>query len=193
MNQVTYKDLLNQLPGSWQEFKLKDFQKIVDVEVTEHDNSISSFVGADNTLKVISKLTDVALEQLEELPIYQVAQLSNKIGFISQLPEPDKKSSIKWKKLEEITYDDFITYQQLQSKALQHLPVLIKAYSKDAMTVEQIGELNMLDVYTGFFLLRKAVKKSVKRSLTSSTLQLIKQSAKEKVKKLFRFKVRTKK
>ena len=188
---IDYKKIYNQLPASWNELKLKDFQKVVDVEISERDEMLDSFIGTDNTLKLISKLTDTPVDRLEELPLFQVAYLSKKLEFISELPSMGKTSVIKWKNIEEISYNDYVTFQNLQHQPLQNLSTIIKAFSKNDMTEEQIGELGMEEIMTGFFLLQKVVKKYITNTKRSLIKKLIKQTIKEKIMKLQPFKQKT--
>lgn len=188
---IDYKKIYDLLPGNWNDFKLKDFQKVVDVEISEGDEMLSSFTGTDNILKVISKLTDTPLEELQQLPYFQAGYLSEKLNFLSELPKTGKTSVIQWKNVDEISYNDYVTFQNLQHQSLQNLSTIIKAFSKNDMTEEQIGELGMEEIMTGFFLLQKVVKKYITNTKRSLIKKLIKQTIQEKIKRLQPFKQKT--
>lgn len=184
MMEVTYKDLLKELPGSWSEFKLKDFMKTLDVAITDQDLETSSlFVGLDNSLKVISALCNVNVEDLESLPLWQIAELTNKLAFMADLPK-EGETSIKWKTMNEMSFNDFVTYKNAESKPLHSLPLIIQACSEAKLTEEQVQNLSMAEVHSGFFTLNKMLKRYARRSIISSSLLLMIQVTKLKAQKL---------
>lgn len=173
---VNYKDVQAMLPDSWEAMKLYHYKKILNVNIKESDkDGFNLFVGADNMLNVISALTDIPVEQFEELPAYQFAVLCNHLNYINELPKPDKKTSIRWKSVNEISYADFVIYQQSESNLLENVDLIIQAYSKNKYTSDVVNNLSMLDIYNGFFLLNKLTKKFIKRSILYSVKTLMKQ------------------
>lgn len=188
------KELIKQLPSSWSELTLKQYQQLSEVVISEEDeDEIQNLtIGQDNTLKVISMLTGVPIEQLEELPFHDLAVLASKLAFMQKPPEPAKKSSIQFKKVDEISYNDYITFLALAKEPFKNLHIIIKAFNKSNLTDEQIQELGMDDVMQGFQLLQRYVNKYMRRIIRCTALKLIKQTAVEKVKKLLHFKVRMK-
>jgi len=165
-------NILTLLPGSWDELKLKDFQKLLDVTIKETDEFEDMFVGMDNMLSVMSKLAGVEVKELEALPFASLQKLLTKLAFIQTEPAKKFKSSIKWKKLDEITYDDYVNYINLSKAPLQNLHAIIKTFSKTVFTEEDVLEMSMRDVHTGFFLLRKMLLKSIRRMYRQSAMAL---------------------
>lgn len=172
------ENLLKLLPGSWDELKLKDFLKIVDVVVKDTDDMDNLFVGLDNMVSVISVLTSVSVKELEEFQLESVNRLVSKISFIQNQPKP-AKTSIQWKKLEEISYNDYVFYISQSKDLLHNMPAIIKTFSKAELTEEQIKDLSMSEVHAGFFTLNKQLKKSTKSMLRQSLRALAKNKVKE--------------
>jgi hypothetical protein len=172
---MNHKDILNKLPSSWQEMKLRDYLKVTDLEISEDDDL---FNGVDNTLRVISALADVPVPTLEELPYPQIMDLAKHIEFISTLPKPTKDTKLQWKKVESIKYNDFVTFLALSKEPIQNLPTIIQTFSKKELSEEEVLDLDMVECYSGFFFLNKGLKKSFRRMIIYSSLKLIRQSVK---------------
>ena len=58
MNQ-DIKKVIELLPSNWSELKLHQFKKMLDLEVSEDGDFEGLFDGVDNTLKVLSVLTEI--------------------------------------------------------------------------------------------------------------------------------------
>jgi hypothetical protein len=165
---------------------LKDFLKLTDIAIEEEDEFDGMFVGVNNTIKVLSTLSNVPANEIEALPMHQMNKLAKKIEFTTALPKTDAKSKIIWKKLDEVTYGDFTTFQMLSKDPIPNLPVIIKAFSKDEITEEQVLDLDVETCFNGFFFLLNHVKVSTKNMITSTAKKYVMQRAKEKVRTLFK-------
>lgn len=172
------KEVYDKLPASWDELKLKSFLKLTDLQIEETDDFDGILVGVDNSLKVIATLADVTVEELEALPIREITKIANKIAFISELPVADK-SSIKWKAIDTVSFNDFIVFKTLAQEPIKNMPSIIKSFSKNELTDEQILDMSTTDAYAAFFLLLQSVKKSVRHMIASSSKTLLKQSLKQ--------------
>lgn len=162
MNKKEIEKILNKIPSSWDEMPFADFLLLVNVPIKETDEFDGLFVGTDNALKVLSILTGIKEGDLEELPGYVIQQLGSKLSFIVEDPKPKKESVFIWKKPEEITYSNFVTYQMFATNPFQNMPTIIGEYSKNGFTESEILQMSTTEVFTGFFLLDKQVKKSLK-------------------------------
>lgn len=135
---INTKELIEKLPGSWNELTLKQFQILTTIEVAEACNGNDLFVGCDNSLQVVAKLGDVTGDELEELPYNQVAEIMAKIEFIATPPNPQKQSTLSWKKFDEISYLAFVTYMHLSVEPFKNLHTIIKCFSSTKLTDEQV-------------------------------------------------------
>lgn len=181
-------ELIEQLPSNWSELKLKDYQKLVDVDITETTDDGAELVGVENSIKVLSVLLDVPVDDLESMPLQHLGKLSQKIAFINEPPQPLKTSRIKWKKPDEISYNDFVKFQQVQDKPVQNLSEIIKAFAKNELTDEEVLDLGMDEVNTGFFLLRKELRQftsNMKMHLVRKLIQKVAHQKWMKVKQVF--------
>lgn len=165
---INTKELTEQLPGSWDEMYLKDYMRLLDIQIKEHDPETDNlFVGVDNIIEVLSELTDISVDELESVPFHQIQPMVEKLSFILTPPEPLNQSTINWKKLEEITYDNFVTFLKLSADPLHNLPQIIKGLAKDKWTDEQIANMSVTEAHTGFFFLRKYLRKYLKHTVFS--------------------------
>jgi hypothetical protein len=111
--------------------------------------------------------------------------LGNKLSFMTKQPEPLKESVLEWKRLDEITYNDYVSFIQLQQNQMENLHLIIKLFTKNDLFEEQILALSVPEFVTGFFLFRKELKQYLKASIKSTRTKLIKQILKEKTKKVW--------
>ena len=184
----TFEQLNNELPKSWEEMTLKDFIKITAIVIEEDQEFDGLFTGVDNTIEVISLLTDTPTSYIESLPLYQVQALANKMAFMLELPIPTTKSMIEWKGVNEITYNDFVLYQNNVKTFYQNVPLIIQTFSKNKLTGDQINSMNMVEAYTGFFLLQSTVAKFILKTKLFLEKKAMKQLIKDKMKNLLTFK-----
>lgn len=176
MKEIT-KEILSKLPATWSELKFSDFIKLTSLEISDEEGSVTD--GIENSIKAISILTDVSIEELENLPLSDLQLLGNKLSFSDKLPEPKKTSNFKWKMPDEISYGDFILFSNWEKKNFEAMPTIIKAFNKEEFTEEQISNLPMIEIITGFFLLRKQLKKFINRTKFYLKVQLLKMKVKE--------------
>jgi hypothetical protein len=181
---LNVKELIERLPGSWSELTFAKYKTLLDLTIEEQDDFGGLFVGADNTIKILSRLTGASVEELEQLPLASIQQLSSRLSWMGEVPEAQKTSTIKWKELDKVTYNDYITYLQLSGEPLKHMTTIIKAFSTTELTEQEIDELSVQVVITGFQLLHQHVMKSMRRTAMSLLMKLPKQMVKGWVNKL---------
>jgi len=167
------ENLLKLLPGSWDELKLKDYLKLFKVKVKETDDIDNQFVDMDNLLGTLSALTGVPENELEQFPLESVNRLATKILFIHQLPV-DKKPKTRLKKIEELTYNDYVFFVSHAKDVWSVMPAIIKSFLKDDLTEEQINNFSMQEVHAIFFTLNKRLRKLTRSMLRHSRLALAK-------------------
>jgi|GEM_PF-6020814 len=170
---VNITQITNELPSEWSQLLFEDYLYIMN-NLTED--------GVSNQYMILNRLTGLELDVLHSIPYVYLNPMLNKIRFVYTLyvPTGKEKSTLNLKDYKEIVYDDFVTTIQSQN-LLTDLPTIIKVMSKDPLTIEQINKMNVKDLQEGFFLYRKKLKKSLKRSVHSMKRQILK----EKVMKFF--------
>jgi hypothetical protein len=176
------KEILSELPKSWNEVTLEQFQMLTSVGINE--DPMNPFNGIENTLAVVAVLTNVDKEALEELPMSELQLIAKHMAFITTPPQESKNSIIKWKKVNEVTYNDFVAALQLQEDIFTNMHKLIKLYSSNGYTEDEILKLPITEVHSGFFLFRKQLAKYYKDSIKYQKLLLVRLVIKDKFKKL---------
>ncbi|WP_428329036.1 hypothetical protein [Mucilaginibacter sp.] len=187
---MNYKEILQKLPGTWAELKLKDYIKLSPVIQEPEEDVLPDpdiftnqyLTELDKNVHIISLLTDVPVEEIEKLTMVQLDEAVNKISFISTAPE-QVKTQIKYKQFSELSYDNFITFQKLSldftpekilSSAINNLPLMLSVFSKDNLKEDYFLELSIPEIITGFFFVNLNIQKYLKRLVTSSYKQLMK-------------------
>lgn len=188
---MDYKQILNKLPGNWNELSLKTYIKLSPVlndsdkepELYNEDIFTEKLeADVDKNIQIISLLTDVPVEVL--LTGYTMNQFE---GFVSKLmflatPPVTGKPVINYITFDKLTYDGFITFNKMQrdlsdegilGSAINNLSTMLSIFSKDKLTPEQIENLSMPEVIAGFFTVAKNLEKSLKRSERSLLKQLM--------------------
>ena len=171
-----YEEIYNQLPRKWSDITLQQFQKLMKAKVSEDQDELN---GIYNTIEAIHQLTGVSHEEIEALSMLEVSALANKMEFLTQKMEfiDVKQCRIKWLKIEEISMDKYIQFIQTPDHMV-NLANFIKNFSTNGYTDEEIQELPIQEVMTGFFLFRKMLMKSIINS-AKLTHKRIKQLMKE--------------
>lgn len=182
IKEYSQKELLDKLPSSWDDFTFRDFKKLfaVDVRVEMGNDVEDMFVGIDNNIKVLSVLLDISEENLEVQELNVIMPLINKIGFMRYMPViNEKECSIKWKDFDTLTYNDYVILVKSMDKTNENMELIISAISTNRYKSEEVLDLSMTDIHTGFFLLRRCMKKYIRNTLPSlmrkAAIQLIKQ------------------
>ena len=161
------KEIIKNLPGSWHELKLFQYQKLTEILVHEgEEESENDLVenGILNRMEVIASLTGTSIETLQAMPMADLSPLFDKIKWLDTPPPVDERSKIKWKKINDITYNQYITFLQLQDDPLSKLHLILKDFSVNEMTEDEILNMPTDEVLSGFFLFKNQLKKSLKRS-----------------------------
>jgi hypothetical protein len=174
------EEIIELIPSGWDNMKLSTYLKFSDIIIKEDETDI--FNGFDNTLMIVSKITNIPFKELEKLPMGDVIKIGQKINYISNLPKV-KRSKLKWKELNEITYDDFITFLQVEEKTLSNIHTFIANFTKNKLTEEEVLNMSVEEVWSGFFLFKKKLMKSLNISIVLTKMKaiaLLKKEAKEK-------------
>lgn len=177
------KDILAKIPSSWKEVKIKDYIELGKIELDLSKEFNDVVTDTDNNLKVISIFTGVPVSELENFSMLEIGKMSEKLSFMESLPVVNKSSKINWKSVEEITYNDYVVFQQFGLDPYNNLHLIIPSFSKYKVSPDVVLEMNVEDVHTAFFLLRKTVKKSTNNMKRYLRIQLLKAKLKERMKK----------
>lgn len=166
------QELLNKLPSRWEDITLEQFQNLTETTIHEDGDILN---GIENSIGVLSQLLQKPIEELEELPIRDLAHLTNKISFMSKAPAYGKTSIIDWKPVDDITYNDFMLFTSIQDNHLQKMHIFLKNFSNTKLSTEELLQLPITEVMTGFFLLRNQLRQYAKRLVKSTQSRLKKQ------------------
>jgi len=189
---MEYKKLLETLPKSWNDVKLKDYLRLTTLEdidtpegiiTTELDEHLT---GIDTSLALLSKLLEVSTDELELIPMIQMLELINQVSFLNTLPEAGK-SKLQLKKIDELTYSDWVAYENLMKEPFQNMAALLSIFDRDKKEPEYYLNLPMPDVINSFFLLKKNSVKYMKSLKVSLLKKIAKQRMKEGLKTLMQY------
>ena len=144
-------------------------------------------IAVENSIEIASIFIGVEPKLLEQFPLQTIKKIHDKLMFLSKKPEPLKKTKFNWiKKLDDPTYDTYITYvkvsEQLSNGDFSQFPLIIKSICLDNLTDEEVMNLPMDEVETGFFLLRKSLKKFLEPTINTLTTQEMKRRFWQKMK-----------
>lgn len=165
----TVDKILELLPSSWEEVSLRKFHKLMDVPTV---NKEEDFSGIRATLEIVHALTDIPREELNYLLMKDFALIGKKLEFTNtEIPHIESKK-FDWKKINEITMDDFIYFLNYKDDQIRNLDSFILTFNKNKLTREQILELPIGEVLHGFFLYKQYVKKFLNNLIESEQRKL---------------------
>lgn len=181
------EQIIEKLPKGWDEITLREFRKVLDVQVSEDDEFDGLFNGQDNTIKLLNILTGLSIETLMGLDVDIVIRMANKVEFLLQ--EPDLrgfKGSIRMKPIDKVSYGEYITFIMLSQDVFKNLDLLIKAFALNDFSDKDLEQLSMLEVYAAFFTLKQHVERYMKAMARWTTMKIVKLTFKEKIATPFR-------
>lgn len=195
--ELTQTEILNMLPSSWADITLETFMnKFLPLKISDIDDVDDIFITMENSIKVASIFLNLPSDIIRQFPISTIKEINKKLLFLAEKPKPLEKSEYRWiKKIEEPSYDIFILYlkvsDQMTKEDFSNLPAIIKNICLDELNDEQILQMKMSEVETGFFLLRKCLMKLLQSTAHPLVMDLEKNKMETKLKKikgLIRFK-----
>lgn len=176
------KDLLNNIPSTWSELTLSQYNKLITAKLikdedAEEDETLNEI---DFQLMVIATLTNVHIDDLEALSINEILPAMERVKFIYTPLEPIK-TSLKCKDISDLTYAEFTQYMQLQHDPYNHTASILPIFFTE-LEGEDLNEYPINKV-VGFFLKLQA---KLRQHLLHSQFSLVVKMMKNKVKNLFK-------
>ncbi|RZL15172.1 MAG: hypothetical protein EOO89_14325 [Pedobacter sp.] len=196
MKTAKLNDLYHALPDSWAKLKYKHYKHLVKLQMVDEApvdvlelvdagiTDLSTFTpniksNIDNTALLLSTMLDVPVESLLALDSIHFLTLANRIKFIYTEPSIEGyKCSIKWKDMTTMTTNDYILFLTLANDPVNNIGAIVKSFSLNDMTDEDVDELSVLDIHSGFFLLIKQWQKYTNSQIRREQLKLLKMSGK---------------
>ncbi|TFF34397.1 hypothetical protein [Mucilaginibacter psychrotolerans] len=167
--------LIDKLPTSYDQINYKTYVQILQTIPAEKpdewdDDEYKSYLN----LAPLSILLDVPVIDLERLPATELMPMLQRVQFMAG-PIKNAKTSLSLKAMDELTYDEFVTYQSLKVDAWANMPRILKMIVKDK-TAEEIDQLSISEVYAVFFTLSKSTKRFTTLLIRSLALKMVKQT-----------------
>ncbi|MES2062743.1 MAG: hypothetical protein V4456_12535 [Bacteroidota bacterium] len=167
--------LIDKLPTSYHEINYKTYIQIIQTIPAEKpdewdDDEYKSFLN----LAPLSILLDVPVIDLERLPAAELIPMLQRVQFMAEPPK-EAKTSLTLKAMDELTYDEFVSYQSLKVDAWANMPRILKIIIKDKTSAE-IDQLSISEVYAIFFTLNKSTKRFTTLLIRSLALKIVKQN-----------------
>jgi len=180
-----------QLPTSWESMKFSDYNKCMNVPITEavDDEDDQRFSSVNNSYKILSALTGEPFKYFEYIPYANIVPLIQKINFMFTEPKAGEfKHTKKVKKMEEVTYNEFVEFLQLFKDPVNNMAKIVAlfTYKQDGSkyTEEDVNNFSVAEVYSIFFTLNKLSQKSIKLFRKRALIQLMKLAIKGIIKYL---------
>ncbi|WP_099369847.1 hypothetical protein [Sphingobacterium sp. 1.A.5] len=157
--------------ASWSEVPTHKFTEIANYKFAKDELT--------KEIQTLSILSDYTIEEIEKMKPAQFKSAINKISFFeSEIDHTQSKFKWNLKKLEDITMDDFISYEKLRGEK-ENIAEILSFMS--VLSVEEIKNMSIVDTLNGFFLLKKHLKRFIQSSLISSMAKTMKLILKEKL------------
>ena len=206
IKEYTEQELLDKIPSGWNDLTLKMFVECLSTNQILESDDVSELketfsdtvIEVENSIRIISMFLGMDKKIIEQFPISTITKMNTRLSFLVNKPEPLKNPKYKWiTKIEEPDYNSFIVYlkvkEQLEKGSYDNIKLLVKQICLDELTDEQLDNLPMDEVETGFFLLRKSLMKYLKSMKTSLNKVILKERMRTKMRKFIPFKKISKK
>lgn len=169
--------MINEIPKSYKELNYKLYVAIMNKIPSEkpEDVDLEDWKRFLN-VTILSILLGKSEGEIEALPAYKIVELCMAISFLD-VPLKPEKNSYKVKQIEELTFDEFSTYQKLRTDQWNNLEDILLLLLKGA-NKEQIDQMSIYDVMQVFFCLNKSTRKYLIRLKYLIMWKLTKQIAK---------------
>jgi hypothetical protein len=179
-------ELYDRIPSSWEEVTLDKFRQVIALEKSMMEIEDELIPGETRTIALIAAFTDTTPDVIRSVNFIEVNRMMQKLSFLDHEIPVLQQSKIKWKKVDQITYDDYVTYMRYSHDLYGNMPIIIKSFALPTikLTEEEINQLSMPEVMTGFFTLRKSLLRLSTCMLLSLSLKWIKQKTKETVSRI---------
>lgn len=169
---------LNELPKSWNDISLNDYNKLVTagVIVTEYDEETATI---DIPLSIIAALTATSIDDLEAISYIEIAPYIVSLNWFYS-PIQDAKIDYKCKDINEISYAEFTMWMNLKDEPYKFVNELLPIFYPELKDVD-INTLSLPVINALFFFALKKLKKHLQRLAITSSWKV----KKEQMKNLF--------
>jgi len=137
------------IPNSWEDVSFSKYLELVELE-SDFSNAVTE---SEYSIKIISIITGYSIDSIKGLRMNDFIALNKHLQFLSEGHKPSK-NKLSIKNIEDITYDDFITYENLKKNPESNLAAILSLMSAEGLTEEQIKNKSTAEVLDGFFQLR---------------------------------------
>lgn len=195
---MTAEEILQKIPGSWSEFKLKDYIRSTQFErlVKSTDDEVEALdIDVENMFRLIASIVDVPVETVRALSWADQKRAMDRLKFMDKEPGKKENCVLDWKHPDDLSYADFVAFITLQEDMFNNMPLLIQSMIKNKLSEDEIKELTMDEIHYGFFLQRRTYRKHRSHTLRCLAKRAIRQALKEmwqRLKRLFKARKRSK-
>ena len=136
---------------SWQELPFSKYIEIIKIKTND---------DLEKTIQIVSILNEIQIEKVRKMKAKEFITYTSDLAFFENKPDFSIADKTLWniKNIEEITMDNFISYED--SKTEEDSIPFILSFMSDK-TEEEILKMSTLDVLNGFFLLQQYLVKYI--------------------------------
>jgi hypothetical protein len=165
--------LIDRLPKSYKELNYKKYVAIMDrIPAEKPANMDATDWAVEINMITLTILLDCQESDIEALQASEVFAMLKVIAFMDYDFERDKKPRYEVKSVNELTYDEFVTYQRLRLDQWNNLGDILLLVVKGS-TPEQIDAMSIYDAMQVFFCLSKSTTKFLTRLKYSALRKVI--------------------
>lgn len=179
---MNYNEIKERLPNRWNDVSLEAYNRILDVPLLTDEDDV-----ADTILNLTAALINVPIDYIRSLQFNEVIEIIKQMNFIVEEIKPLKNPLDIMKKDMSLSFDSFISLNQILStpeKIPYSFKDIVKMIVKEETTDEVILKLDMVSVYTIFFLFRKKSTRYMKTTIRYSLIKIIMNQLLQKVKSI---------
>jgi len=153
---------------SWDNLPFEKYIKLSSINTTDE---------LQQMIESIAIINDLSVEEVKNLKLSDFNNYVDSVAFLAQEPNySNSKFNWKFKNIEDITTDEFITYEKIKGD------VNSMAYIVSMLTgikEEKVNQMSTIDVLYAFFLFKQHLTKFINRSARSLLWEITKQKMKK--------------
>jgi len=158
--------------NSWETLPFQKFIEVSKIKTDDEYERLKEVVSIFNNLST-DEVKNLSTDEVKNLKLKEFQNLAENVRFFETKPNFDNSNfNWKFKNLEDITTDEFISYEKLKNDddSMSYIVSMMTGIKE-----EKILQLPTVDVLHAFFLLRKHLGKFIQFSAMSLLHRTIKE------------------
>ena len=169
-----------EIPTSWKDITYNQYMRMVKLELLPETDGVSKI---NNSISIVALILGISKKEIENLRASSFMEIQQHLEFLSTDIPKTRKTKWKFTPVRKLTMDKWLAYEKYSVDVEENL-LKILSLMQEEYTEEEIGNMEVGEVLHGFFTLERNSNLSIRRSLLSLNLKMIKWAMNQKIQNL---------